>query len=64
MSDQAEVSNLKNQIGIKESPNVTLVSEEENKIPAHSIILAGPSTIKKPDDTKHNYYWEVEEKIK
>ena len=42
MSDQAEVSNLKNQIGIKESPNVTLVSEEENKIPAHSIILAHP----------------------
>ena len=52
MSDQAEVSNLKNQIGIKESPNVTLVSEEENKIPAHSIILTGPSTIKKPDEEK------------
>ena len=50
MSDQAGVSNLDNPIRIKESTNVTLTPEKENKIPANSLILSSPITFKKPEE--------------
>ena len=50
MSDQAGVSNLDNPIRTKESTDVTLAPEKENKMPGHSLILASPITFKKPEE--------------